>query len=100
MWQNRTKFRTVAMIIGCKLTRCNMKSIEIKNVNLKFETELSNFSSNNVALGTLAMLTVTCFLKNSKILSLGCGYGVAGILAGKLIGRENIIMYDVSKGAT
>lgn len=77
-----------------------MISIEIKNVNLKFETEPSNFSSNNVALGTLAMLTVTCFLKNGKILGLGCGYGVAGILAGKLIGRENIIMYDVSKYET
>ena len=77
-----------------------MISIEIKNVNLKFETEPSNFSSNNVAFGTLAMLVVTCFLKNSKILSLDCGYGVTGILKGKLIGRENIIMYDVSKCET
>ena len=33
------------------------------------------------------------------MLDLGCGYGVVGILAGKLIGEENVIMCDVSEQA-
>lgn len=76
-----------------------MISIEIKNVSLKFETEPSNFSPNNVDIGTLAMLSVTDILQSDKILDLGCGYGIVGILAGKLIGQENIIMCDISECA-
>ena len=76
-----------------------MISIEIKNVSLKFETEPSNFSPNNVDIGTLAMLSVTDILQSDKILDLGCGYGIVGILAGKLKGQENIIMCDISECA-
>lgn len=76
-----------------------MITTEIKNVNLKFETDSSNFSPNNIDIGTLAMLSVTDFLQNDKILDLGCGYGVVGILAGKLIGQENITMCDISERA-
>lgn len=71
----------------------------IKNMDLKFETDSSNFSPNNIDIGTLAMLSVTDFLQDDKILDLGCGYGVVGILAGKLIGQENIIMCDISETA-
>lgn len=76
-----------------------MISIEIKNVNLKFETDSSNFSPNDIDTGTLAMLSVTDFLPSDKVLDLGCGYGVVGILAGKLIGQDNIIMCDISESA-
>ena len=76
-----------------------MISIEIKNVNLKFETDSSNFSPNNIDTGTLAMLSVTDFLQSDKVLDLGCGYGVVGILAGKLIGPENVTMCDISESA-
>ena len=76
-----------------------MISIEIKNVSLKFETNSSNFSPNNIDIGTLAMLSVTDFLQGDKVLDLGCGYGVVGILAGKLIGQENITMCDISESA-
>lgn len=76
-----------------------MISAEIKNMNLKFETDPSNFSPNNIDIGTLAMLSVTYFLQSDKILDLGCGYGVVGILAGKLIGQEKITMCDISESA-
>ena len=72
-----------------------MISTQIKNVNLTFETHSSNFSPNNIDIGTLAMLSVTDFSKDDKVLDLGCGYGVVGILAGKLIGQENIIMFVI-----
>ncbi len=72
---------------------------EIKNVKLKFETNSSNFSPNNIDCGTLAMLSIAEFLPDDKILDLGCGYGVVGILAAKLIGQENIMMCDSSETA-
>lgn len=70
---------------------------KIKNVDLKFETDKTLFSPLSIDQGTLAMLSVVNFSLNDKVLDLGCGYGVVGILAGKLIGQENIIMCDISE---
>ena len=66
---------------------------------MKFETEASIFSPNSIDHGTLAMLSVIDFLPSDKVLDLGCGYGVVGILAGKLIGEESVVMCDVSERA-
>ena len=76
-----------------------MISAEIKNVILKFETDSSNFSPNNIDVGTLAMLSAVDFLPSDKVLDMGCGYGVVGILAAKLIGQENVAMCDISEAA-
>ena len=72
---------------------------KIKNIDLKFETESSIFSPNFIDNGTLVMLSVIDFLPSDKVLDLGCGYGVVGILAGKLIGEEKVIMCDISERA-
>lgn len=72
----------------------------IKNADLKFETKASLFSPDSIDTGTLAMLSVIDFLPGDKVLDLGCGYGVVGILAGKLIGEENVVMCDISEQAT
>lgn len=76
-----------------------MISAEIKNVSLKFETDPSNFSPNSIDTGTLAMLSAVDFLPNDKVLDMGCGYGVVGILAAKLIGAGNVTMCDISESA-
>lgn len=76
-----------------------MISAEIKNVSLKFETDPSNFSPNGIDSGTLAMLSAVDFLPNDKVLDMGCGYGVVGILVAKLIGGENVTMCDISESA-
>ena len=76
-----------------------MISTKIKDVDMVFETAPSNFSPNSIDQGTLAMLSVIDFLPSDKVLDLGCGYGVVGILAGKLIGEQNVIMCDVSEQA-
>lgn len=76
-----------------------MISAEIKNVSLKFETDTSNFSPNSIDVGTLAMLYAVEFSPDDKILDMGCGYGVVGILAAKLIGQENVTMCDISEKA-
>ena len=57
------------------------------------------FSPNSIDNGTLALLSVIDFLPSDKVLDLGCGYGAVGILAGKLIGEENVIMCDISERA-
>lgn len=45
----------------------------------------------------MAMLSEIDFLPSEKVLDSGCGYGVVGILAGKLIGEESVIMCDISE---
>ncbi|MDE5741890.1 MAG: methyltransferase [Oscillospiraceae bacterium] len=49
--------------------------------------------------GTLAILSAVDFLPSDKILDMGCGYGVVGILAAKLIGQERVTMCDISESA-
>lgn len=72
---------------------------EIKGVDLTLETSGSLFSPGSIDLGTLAMLSEIEFDGQSKVLDLGCGYGVVGILAAKIIGEENVVMCDVSNEA-
>ena len=72
---------------------------KIKDIDLKFETEPSIFSPSFIDKGTLAMLSVVEFLSGDRVLDLGCGYGVVGILAAKLIGEENVVMCDISERA-
>jgi len=69
--------------------------IELKGVVLRFNTAPSLFSPGRVDRGTLAMLTFADFQTSDKVLDLGCGYGVAGILAAKLIGAERVTMSDI-----
>ena len=67
---------------------------EIKDIKMKFKTSPKLFSPKSIDMGTLAMLSVVDFKENGKVLDLGCGYGVVGILAAKTIGAENVVMAD------
>ena len=69
--------------------------ITIKNIDLKFITDDKLFSPKNIDLGTLSMLDEVNFINESKILDLGCGYGIVGILAAKIIGEDKVIMCDI-----
>jgi len=71
----------------------------IKGVDLVFETSKSLFSPRAIDLGTLSMLSVVEFGENEKVLDLGCGYGVVGILAAKIVGEENVVMLDIDEEA-
>ena len=67
----------------------------LNGVSLIFKTEPSMFSPQSIDKGTLAMLSAVGFSKTDKVLDLGCGYGIVGIYAAKLIGEHNIIMSDI-----
>jgi len=73
--------------------------IQIKGYNLELETTEKLFSPSKVDPGTLAMLSCVEFSGNQKVLDLGCGYGVVGITAAKIVGAENVYMVDIDPEA-
>lgn len=74
-------------------------NINLKDVALSFETSDKLFSPNQIDQGTQAMLSTIDFHPDDKVLDLGCGYGVVGILAARLIGQERVVMVDVDPNA-
>lgn len=66
---------------------------------LEFQTEQTLFSPKKVDKGTLAMLSQIDFLDGDKVLDLGCGYGVVGILAAEVVGGQSVVMSDLSAKA-
>jgi len=71
----------------------------IQGHSLTFETAPSLFSPNQIDKGTLAMLEHIQFTKSDKVLDLGCGYGVVGIVAAKHTAPANVYMTDLNKTA-
>lgn len=66
----------------------------VKDIEMRFYTSDNVFSPKSIDKGTLAMLSVVDFQDSDKVLDLGCGYGIVGILAAKLIGANNVVMTD------
>ena len=62
---------------------------------LRLRTADSLFSPGRVDRGTMAMLSVAAFEPGMKVLDLGCGCGVVGVLAAKKCGAERVWMLDV-----
>jgi 16S rRNA (guanine1207-N2)-methyltransferase len=76
-----------------------MINITINNIPLKFATHQDLFSPAHVDRGTLAMLSTVEFTEGDKVLDLGCGYGVVGIAAAKIINPRRVVMSDISETA-
>jgi 16S rRNA (guanine1207-N2)-methyltransferase len=66
----------------------------IAGIPLRFATAPSLFSPRFPDQGTLAMLSSVSFAPGAKVLDLGCGYGVVGIFAAKLLGPRQVFMLD------
>ena len=62
---------------------------------LQLWTEPGLFSQKGVDAGTLAMLSCVTFQPDDKVLDLGCGYGVVGIVAAKTARPENVFLVDI-----
>lgn len=69
------------------------------DIDLKFETNDKVFSPQGIDRGTMAMLSKVIFTQEDKVLDLGCGYGVVGIIAAKQIGADKVLLCDISEDA-
>src|SRR5215468_801544 len=75
-------------------SRVGMISAKINGIELKLETDPHLFSPAHADRGTLALLSTIAFEANDKVLDIGCGYGLVGIYAAKLIGGIRVWMSD------
>jgi len=72
---------------------------QVQGIDLVLHTNEEVFSPGAVDRGTKAMLSYVTFTQEDKVLDLGCGCGVVGILAAKQIGADKVVMCDVSENA-
>ena len=73
--------------------------VTIMGERLTLVTRPGLFSPEHVDRGTLAMLSVAGFAPGLRVMDLGCGCGVVGILAAKKCGAENVVMSDIDPEA-
>jgi 16S rRNA (guanine1207-N2)-methyltransferase len=71
-----------------------MFDVTIGAVALKLQTEPGLFSPQRADPGTLAMLSLITFAPEDKVLDLGCGYGLIGILAAHHVPPARVVMVD------
>lgn len=72
-----------------------MLHLRIKDYDLVFKTDSQVFSPHNLDRGTAAMLELVEFQQGDRVLDLGCGYGVVGVFAAKIVGDQNVVLVDV-----
>ncbi len=68
--------------------------VEILGQQVSLETRPGLFSPEHVDRGTLAMLSHVKIASGMRIMDLGCGCGVVGVVAAKIAGEENVFMSD------
>jgi 16S rRNA (guanine1207-N2)-methyltransferase len=69
------------------------------SINFKFLSSKGVFSKKKIDRGTIVLLKHISPLENSKVLDLGCGYGVIGIIIAKLYPSSSITMVEINKRA-
>ena len=67
---------------------------EVLGQRVSLETQKGLFSPEHIDRGTLAMLSHVCFAPGLRIMDLGCGCGIVGIVAARIAGEENVFMSD------
>ena len=69
-------------------------TVTVQGETIRIRTEEGIFSPEHADRGTLAMLSHTAFEAGQRVLDLGCGCGLVGILAAKKCGEENVFLID------
>ena len=72
-----------------------MIDVTIEGFALRLETAPGLFARWAADQGTLALLSCIAFQPDDKVLDLGCGYGLVGVVAAKVIGPERVVMSDI-----
>ena len=70
-----------------------------QDIDASFETIPGLFSPSAPDRGTMAMLSVSELEPGKRVLDLGCGWGMVGVLAAKICGPENVAMCDIDPAA-
>ena len=70
----------------------------IMGKDFEFYTASGIFSKSKIDAGTLTLAENMQIKKSSKVLDIGCGIGVLGVIAAKLFGA-NVTMSDINKRA-
>lgn len=76
-----------------------MYQASLWNQPLEIETAEGLFSPRGADAGTLSMVSAVELESGQKLLDLGCGAGLVGIAAAKVLGEENVWMTDVDPAA-
>lgn len=76
-----------------------MYQVLLWNQPLEIETTEGLFSPRGADAGTLSMVSAVELESGQKLLDLGCGAGLVGIAAAKVLGEENVWMTDVDPAA-
>jgi len=71
---------------------------KIRNIEFEFYTSSGVFSKDKIDKGTLILAENMIINKNFKVLDIGCGIGILGIVASKLF-DANVLMTDINKRA-
>ena len=74
-------------------------NIEIMGRTLDMESAPGLFSPAHADRGTVAMLSKVEFTPGQRVMDLGCGWGLVGVLAATICGAENIYMSDIDPSA-
>lgn len=69
--------------------------ITLDDISLTLECPASLFSPRGLDAGTRALLQAVEIESGSRVLDLGCGCGVVGILLAKRVGEANVCLTDV-----
>ncbi len=78
----------------------NIKKIKqkIRNCDFEFYTSSGIFSKKKIDKGTMVLAENMIIKENSKVLDIGCGIGVLGIVAAKLL-NASVMMGDINSRA-
>lgn len=71
---------------------------KIRNCDFEFYTSSGIFSKKKIDKGTMVLAENMIIKENSKVLDIGCGIGILGIVAAKLL-NANVMMGDINSRA-
>ena len=76
-----------------------MFTVETHGTSVTIVRSEGLFSPQQYDAGTGAMLSCVEFSPEDKVLDLGCGYGIVGIIAAKILDEDRVTMTDIDASA-